>query len=240
MSSASKAVSVLLIDPSPVHRGGVRKLLESASFTIADEVAAVAEAVRPARLKASPDLVLLSHHQSAGQLSELISTLRGACEGARLVVLTSDLSIRQLSDALRAGANGFLSSDISKTALLQSINLVLTGERVLPSNLAGVLMSEYGDGTMASETDPALDILSNREIRILKCLMNGLSNKLIATKLAASEETVKAHVKIILRKTSAKNRTQAAIWAVNHGLELRTTDRGRAPERRSTASRFRG
>ena len=146
----------------------------------------------------------------AGDLQQL----RGAYPGARIVVLASDFAVDALRDAMNAGADGYLMKDVSPEALLQSLELVMMGEKVFPSNLAAMLLN------LDSTPSPMNSIrgLTPREQEILQALVTGASNKLIAIKLGITEATVKVHLKTLLRKIDVNNRTQAAIWAMNNGF----------------------
>ena len=89
---------------------------------------------------------------------------------------------------------------------------------MLPSHLAALLISGRVGATTAGATPAARNGLSQREVQILRCLLNGDSNKMIANHLNITEATVKVHLKSLLRKINASNRTQAAIWALNNGI----------------------
>jgi two-component system nitrate/nitrite response regulator NarL len=125
-----------------------------------------------------------------------------------------------------AGVNGFCLAAIDPEVFLKSLELVMLGESVLPCGLLRSIMDwapEAGrqpvqDTKVAGSklSELAAFKLSARETEILKCLMKGESNKGIARKLDITEATIKAHVKAILRKTGAANRTQAAMWASQH------------------------
>ena len=127
----------------------------------------------------------------------------------------------------RAGADGYLFEQISRDALIKSLDLVMLGVTILPAALMRLVGEDY---KMDSEDDlavpaaqtgvPTLDHmpqkLSQQETRILRCLMQGESNKTIARRFDITEATVKVHIKAILRKICVRNRTQAAVWAHNH------------------------
>lgn len=108
---------------------------------------------------------------------------------------------------------------------MATLHLVAMGERVLPPQLADELQSRP-TLTDALEVERPVDAasLSDRELEILRWLIMGCPNKVISKRMEISEATVKVHVKAVLRKLRVKNRTQAAIWAANHGM------RGRVPE----------
>jgi two-component system, NarL family, nitrate/nitrite response regulator NarL len=130
------------------------------------------------------------------------------------VVLANNFVVDALRDAMNAGADGYLMKDVSPEALLQSLELVMLGEKVFPTNLAAMLLN------LDSTPSPMNSIrgLSPREQEILQALVTGASNKLIAIKLGITEATVKVHLKTLLRKIDVNNRTQAAIWAMNNGF----------------------
>jgi two-component system nitrate/nitrite response regulator NarL len=133
------------------------------------------------------------------------------------VVLASDMTVEALREAMSAGADGFLMKEVSPEALLQSLELVMLGEKVFPTNLAAMLL----DLTSAPTPLNSIRGLSSREREILQLLMTGASNKLIAIRLGIAEATVKVHLKTLLRKIDVNNRTQAAIWAMNNGFSTK-------------------
>jgi two-component system nitrate/nitrite response regulator NarL len=138
-------------------------------------------------------------------------------------VLASDLTPQILSGALQAGADGCLNKTMSCDALQRSLHLVMLGEAVFPRSVADLLISSgIEETTFASSTSlPALGSeLSKREIEILRCLLGGQSNKAIARNLNITESTVKMHFKNVMRKIQAENRTQVAVWAIQHGISL--------------------
>ncbi|HZD54084.1 MAG TPA: response regulator transcription factor, partial [Woeseiaceae bacterium] len=119
--------------------------------------------------------------------------------------------------AMSSGADGVILSELSPEAFMQSLRLVSLGEKVLPAQLATLLMDRnLGNPLVPSEVREIG--LSEREIDILKLLVGGHSNKAIAIRLDIAEATVKVHVKSVLHKIRVGNRTQAAVWALGHGL----------------------
>ena len=127
------------------------------------------------------------------------------------MVLADDLSV-DVRAAMGGGAD-FLIKNVSPEALIQSLQLVMLGEKVFPTNLASMLL----DMTAVSPQH-SIRGLSPREQEILQALVTGASNKMIAYKLGITEATVKVHLKTLLRKIDVNNRTQAAIWAMNNGF----------------------
>jgi two-component system nitrate/nitrite response regulator NarL len=146
---------------------------------------------------------------------------------ARIVIIGDRIETNGVMLALEAGARGYLSDNMSSEALVKALELVMLDETVLPTQFAKDLTRQLAQRQEApASASSSLHIpesevqqspaLSSREKAILKRLMLGSSNKVIAHNLAIAEATVKVHVKSILRKIRARNRTQAAIWAVNN------------------------
>ncbi|SMH38026.1 LuxR C-terminal-related transcriptional regulator [Azospirillum agricola] len=202
-------LTVFLIDPNRLFRAGLKRVLDGAHFEVVGEAASLHEITA-----SEADLMLID--PAAGDITErAFQTLRLAHPKARIVVLTSELDARHLAAALRAGANGYLRKDIASESLMQSLTLVMMGETVFPTELAALLL---GGQTAVDEPQSQRKGLSPRETQILHCLLAGSSNKTIANHLKITEATVKVHLKSLLRKINATNRTQAAIWAMNNGI----------------------
>ena len=127
--------------------------------------------------------------------------------------------------AWEAGVHGFCLSNCRREVFIKSLELVILGEAVLPSSFVLSITEQSGDhGGLLPATEfrsheghgSGGRKLSVREAQILQCLKDGDPNKVIARKLNLSESTVKVHVKAILKKVGACNRTQAALWATRH------------------------
>lgn len=212
---------IFLVDKSKLFREGIKKLLAENSFRVCGEAASLDDAIRYIEEEdARPGVVLLDY-PGAGADDQVIEKLQrlSAGDGApKLVVLTSELKLDWLMASLSVGARGYLLKDMSPDAFIQSLRLILLGERVLPTDLAILLVSNrLRPGNQIEPAMPAQD-LSNREMQILRCLLQGDSNKLIGKRLNITEGTVKVHLKGVLKKINVRNRTQAAIWAFNNGL----------------------
>ena len=150
-----------------------------------------------------------------------LAALRSLCElwpEAKIVVLTSETTAASALDCLNAGADGFLTKDISPSALRHSLQLVMLGERIFPTGVALAIAHGEAEAHLPPAPPATRSGLSHRETQILRLLLNGCSNKAIARELRIAEATVKVHLKGVLRKVKATNRTQAAIWALNNGF----------------------
>lgn len=209
--------SVVLIDASRLFREGLRRIFADSSFAVVHESFSIEEAL-PAIASLQPSLVLVDLPDDTATLPDRIGQIRAAASAARIVVLTDSIQANRLSDALSAGVDGFLLKTMSADALHHSLRLVLLGEKVFPTDLARLLAEGWTVSRGSNGQIGDFCGLSDREMQILGCLLDGASNKQIAYALELSDGTVKVHLKTILKKIGAQNRTQAAIWALNNGV----------------------
>jgi two-component system, NarL family, nitrate/nitrite response regulator NarL len=209
--------SVLLIDASRLFREGMRRIFADSSFTVIHESCSVEDAL-PFIESLQPSVVLVDLPDAGEAVTGRISQIRAVTSRSRIVVLTETIRVDRLADALSVGIDGYLLKNMSADALHQSLRLVLLGEKVFPTDLAHLLTK--GRITLRSDTGQIghLNGLSGREMQILGCLLKGAQNKQIAQELKIADSTVKVHIKAILKKIHVQNRTQAAIWALNHGM----------------------
>src|SRR6266481_8961474 len=209
--------SVLLIDASRLFRVGLRRIFSDSSFAVVHESFSIEDAL-PFIESLQPVLVLVDLPDCGEALTGHIGQIRVVAPRARIVVLTETIRVNRLADALSVGVDGYLLKNMSADALHQSLRLVLLGEKVFPTDLANLLTN----GRIMARSDTGhlghFNGLSDREMQILACLLNGAQNKQIAHDLKISDGTVKVHLKAILKKIRVQNRTQAAIWAMNHGI----------------------
>jgi two-component system, NarL family, nitrate/nitrite response regulator NarL len=201
--AAMTSSHTILIEANRLFRQGLKHLLADTRFAVEAEFSTTEQAIEGA---VASGLVIVGE---GGDLQQL----RSAYPEARIVVLASDFAVDALREAMNAGADGYLMKDVSPEALLQSLELVMMGEKVFPTNLAAMLLDMNVIAPQHSVRG-----LSPREQEILQALVTGSSNKLIAIKLGITEATVKVHLKTLLRKIDVNNRTQAAIWAMNNGF----------------------
>jgi two-component system nitrate/nitrite response regulator NarL len=172
-------------------------------------------------------LFILERTQSANETFEIIERLKEHCATARIVVLDDSLEMDFIVPAYDAGVAGVLSRPTVPDILVKSLELVVLGERLFPA--APILSAiknglhfpggaNQNDGSARSPDASILEArnLSGREHEILRLLTEGAPNKVIARRLGVAEATVKVHIKAILRKIRAQNRTQAAMWATTH------------------------
>ncbi|MCF6525734.1 response regulator transcription factor [Streptomyces sp. JJ36] len=206
-------IRVVLVDDHQVVRRGLRTFLEiQEDIEVVGEASDGAEGVdRVEELR--PDVVLMDVKMPGTDGIEALRRLRERENPARVLVVTSFTEQRTVVPALRAGAAGYVYKDVDPDALAGAIRAVHAGHVLLQPEVAGALLSgEAGGGTGRG---PAL---TDREREVLGLVADGRSNREIARALVLSEKTVKTHVSNILMKLDLADRTQAALWAVRHGL----------------------
>ena len=216
------SLRVTIVDDHTLFREGLQSLLERHGLEVADSAgdgpAGIAAAARE-----RPDVVLLDLRLPDMSGLETLRRLRAAKGSPPVVMLTTSDHERDLLEALRAGAAGYLLKDMEPDALVAALRSIVDGETVVAPALAPALVRAV-QGRAAPERPEGLgqtgpfEALTPREREVLGLLAEGRSNRGIAEGLGISEGTVKAHVKAILRKLGAESRVAAAVLAVERGL----------------------
>jgi two-component system, NarL family, nitrate/nitrite response regulator NarL len=219
---------VLVVGADRLFRETLKLFLESDGFTVVERgsVGDLPERIAPADGRA---ILIYSLHGEVTIERDLacIQDARRRFPGLRTLVLAGTINPSVFLQTVAAGVEGLMLKDISGDVLRRAIRLVLLGQHLFSAGLAQHLLAAQ---TAAADTTPPTEatapaqratgertlMFSEREQQILQCLVNGLSNKAIARKHHIAEATVKVHVKGLLRKVQVSNRTQAAIWALNH------------------------
>ncbi len=234
MADSRSALAVLLGE-NRLFRDGIRRMLEKSSISVIAEGRDPAELIGVAGQSIDPELIIL--HLPSENLAEppydLIEKLRQHFPVAKLVLLADPSAKSVLPAFIQADVSAILLTEISGEMLERSLELVLSDHRLFPADIMTRITSgtrlESDDGRAAKcdsidAKRESLDggnnhlalspPLSRREYQVVRCLAIGLSNKTIARELNITEGTVKVHVKGLLRKVKAANRTQLAIWAL--------------------------
>jgi two-component system nitrate/nitrite response regulator NarL len=211
----AESTIVWLVGARPLLRSGLRAQFDNEGFEIAAEAGSVEEILQSGLDGLAPDLIIFGNTLGA----DALVTLKALQPQAHVVVIAESAEISHLADMFGAGADGYLLKSISPNALVESLRLVDLGEKVFPSILTDFLDAMRAAQGGSQERWRIGDVaLSQREFEIIRTLAEGHSNKVIAHKLTISETTVKVHMKAVLRKLGATNRTQVAIWAMQHGV----------------------
>jgi two-component system nitrate/nitrite response regulator NarL len=211
-------IDVALVGGSTLHREGLRQSLDPNHFVVVAEGRDFGSLLPlMGKEEACPRLIIADVSRMSEKDFEALRQIRDEVPECRIVVLTNDLNLTDLGRVFRAGADGYLVSDLSREAFSLSLLVIMSGEKMLPGVLADVLASNYRDFVTSGLSNDEIN-LTEREREILRCLLNGHSNKLIARVLDITEGTVKVHLKTLMKKISAVNRTQAALWARSQGI----------------------
>jgi two-component system, NarL family, nitrate/nitrite response regulator NarL len=214
---------VYIVERFQLLREVLRNALAGPEFSVSGEAETLAD-ILDFDVSDAPDLILLDHSASDTLPVDDLRSLRQRFAKLKIVILGKDLSSASLKQCFDAEVDGYLLKDVSVAGLMQSLRLVLIGEKVFPTSLASLLVDGDLNCRPVKSVDGDAAGLSKRETEILQGLLHGSANKVIAHQLAITESTVKVHLKGILRKIRATNRTQAAIWALNHGMVGATLD----------------
>jgi DNA-binding NarL/FixJ family response regulator len=234
--------AIVLVGKSNLLREGLAGILRSENFRIAASVSC-ADDLLPRRLQLHQPLFLVVHTGDDFDAAvEQIELFRNQHPGGRIAIVADHYRLCELVSAFRAGANGYFVDVMACDVFIKSIELVIMGETIFPpAFISFVLGSEAdprGEAAPRDENNQETLIrtertlapqLSTREKSILRCLIEGNSNKCIARKIDIAEATVKVHVKAILRKIGVQNRTQAAIWGMNNGSATRLANNSSPP-----------
>jgi two-component system nitrate/nitrite response regulator NarL len=249
-SAPAEGFPTVLVEPGHLLREGLSMILDTARFNVLASTPCVDEACLSDLPGAGLSLLVIGAGPDFGRLAEDIRTFKTRQPEGLVAVLIDDddTPANSIAALFAAGANTCLSKHATGEVLVRSLELLTLGQRVLPARVLRALV----DGPKAAprpamsprpqlesrqndaEEDVAPPPLSAQEKRILLCLVEGHSNKSIARKFEIAEATVKVHLKAILRKIRLQNRTQAAIWALNHVESL--TDVKAKPPRHAARS----
>jgi DNA-binding NarL/FixJ family response regulator len=213
-------IRVAIADDHAVVRQGLRTFLElQDGMDVVGEAADGEEAVALVE-RTAPDVVLLDLVMPRVDGLEAIRRIRERAPATRILVLTSFADDHTVLPAVRAGAAGYLLKDVQPPELAGAIRTVHAGEALLAPTVATMLVEQLAaeDGAGASARHANEHPLTPRELEVLAELARGRANKAIALELGVSERTVKTHVSNILGKLGFTDRTQAAVYAVEHGL----------------------
>ncbi|MGW8226468.1 MAG: response regulator [Anaerolineales bacterium] len=209
-------IRVLIADDHTVVRKGLTALLSAEKYGIEviGEASNGDEAVQKAE-QLKPDVILMDLVMPGKSGIEAIVEIRQMQPQARIVVLTSFADDDNVTQAIRAGAYGFLLKDTSPDDLVQTIHSVYADKLTVPQELTHVLL-----GSKGAQVDQRsnMDNLTKRELDVLKCIAQGMSNKQIAQTLSIGTTTVRSHVSSMIRKLNLENRTQLALYARKHEI----------------------
>jgi DNA-binding NarL/FixJ family response regulator len=207
MSDNSSQIRILTVDDHPLLRAGIAGLLaDEPDMVLVAEAENGRDAIEQfARHR--PDITLMDLQMPDMDGFEALQAIRSRNPDARIVILTTYPGDAQVVRALKAGACGYLLKSALRKELLTTIRAVHAGKRALSPEVTYEVAEHLGD-----------DQLSPMEVRVLRMVADGNSNKDIATTLNVSEEAVKGQVRNLLAKLGAKDRTHAAVLGIKRGI----------------------
>jgi len=203
----SKVIQILVVDDHLLLREGIAAVLEGQEdMMLVGEASNGREAVESFR-RLRPNVTLMDLRMPGMSGVEAITSIRSDFPDARIIVLTTYSGDAQAAAALKAGAAGYLLKNLVRKELIETIRTVHAGKRRIPPEIATEIAEHVAD-----------DALTDREIEVLRAVAAGKSNKLIAAELDIAEGTVKTHMKSILPKLDASDRTHAVMIALKRGI----------------------
>jgi len=200
-------IRILAVDDHPLLREGIAALVNSEpDMTLIAQAANGREALEQFR-KHRPDVTLMDLQMPEMNGVNAMIAIRDEFPQARIVVLTTYNGDTEVLRALRAGARGYLLKNLLRRELLETIRAVHAGEKRISPEVAAQIADHAAD-----------DDLTSREVEVLQLIASGNANKAVAAQLSISEETVKQHVKNILSKLAANDRTHAVTIGLKRGI----------------------
>jgi DNA-binding NarL/FixJ family response regulator len=216
-------INVLLIDDHPMFRGGVRKTLDfNPDFSVIGEAGTGLDGIRLLREK-KPDIAIVDVNLPDTNGIQLTRSIMEERVGTRVILLTGYTDAEQPIHAFQAGCRAFCTKDIEFDHLAEVIRMVMAGKWVYESqiftesDMRAWLDSRIQELKINGDTDTRFAPLTPRESEILQFVARGLTNKKIGYLLGISEQTVKNHLTSLLRKIGVNDRTQAVVYAIQHG-----------------------
>jgi DNA-binding NarL/FixJ family response regulator len=200
-------IRILSVDDHPVFSEGLSTIIASQpDMLLVGQAANAVEAVAEFR-RLLPDITLMDLSLPGTNGTDTLIAIRGEFPRARIVMLTTSDTEGEIQRALRAGASGYVLKSMPKNELLAVIRAVHAGKRRIPPEVAARLAEHLGD-----------EDLTARELEVLRLIKDGYRNKQIADRLAIAETTVNFHIKNLVSKLGANDRTHAVMIALRRGL----------------------
>lgn len=204
---AGKRISILSVEDHPVYRQGLATIIETETDMVLVGQAANAQEAMTEFRRHRPDVTLMDLRLPGTNGTDTLIAIRKEFPEARIVMLSSSDSDGEIQRALRSGASGYVLKSMPQDELLAVIRMVHAGKRHVPAEVAARLAEHLGE-----------EDLTPRELEVLRLIRDGHKNKQIADQLSISENTVNFHIKNLVDKLGAKDRTHAVTIAVRRGL----------------------
>ena len=207
-SRSAPQARVMIVDDHQLVRDAVRKALSGSGIEVVAEASSAQEALDQA-LAARPDLVLLDIDLRGATGTEIVPELKRRLPNARIVMLTVSATDEDVDAAIRAGASGYLTKNMSSDALVRAVRGALSGDLAMSRRMAQQLVDRMSGSSGEAHDKSALEVLTPRERDVLRLLSEGLTAREIGESLVLSSRTIEGHVGAILRKLGVRNRVEA-------------------------------
>ncbi len=207
MATSPRSIRILSVEDHPVFREGLSTILGSQpDMTLVAQASNAVEAMAEFR-RHRPDITLMDLRLPGANGTDALIAICGEFPQARIVMLTTSDGDAEIQGAMRAGASGYILKNMPKSEMLKIIRAVHNGGRHVPPEVAARLAEHLGE-----------EDLTTRELEVLRLIRDGYRNKQIADQLAIAETTVNFHIKNLVDKLGANDRTHAVTIAVRRGL----------------------
>jgi DNA-binding NarL/FixJ family response regulator len=213
-----QAISVMVVDDHPMWRDAVARDLAERGFEVRATAPDGDAAVRIART-VRPDVVLMDLNLGATSGVSATRAITGELAETRVLVLSASGEHKDVLEAVKAGAAGYLVKSASAQELVDAVRRTAAGDPVFTAGLAGLVLGEYRRMAEAPPSGEPPPQLTERETDVLRLVAKGLTSRQIAKRLVISHRTVENHVQSTLRKLQLHNRVELARYAIEHGLD---------------------
>lgn len=212
------AIKVMIVDDHELIREGISKILDMENdIDIVFKAKSGIEALEVLK-DVKPDVILLDINMNELNGIETLKKIKASGSKTKIIMLTVYDDVEYISQSVNLGANGYVLKDSDSDTLIKTIKIVNEGGSYIQPTLATQLIKHMTNEKKNTNDKKSLELLTRRELIVMKEISSGLNNKSISKKLNISEKTVKNHVSSILKKLELQDRTQVAIYAIKNKI----------------------
>ena len=208
---------VLIVDDHQLFRDGIRGLLQAEGIEVVGEASDGLEALEQVR-SLQPDIILLDIKMPRCDGLEATRLIKAEMPDAKIVILTAVEEDDSIFEAIKSGAQGYLLKNMRAAEFISLLKGVERGEAAITSDVAGRILDDFSRRARGVRGERDAEELTERELEVLRLVVEGHTNRKIGVKLGLSENTVKYHLRHILEKLHLQNRAQVVAYAMRRGL----------------------